>query len=62
MICRYKNWIQTREDISHSTSFMQQAILGLCPETNLLESFLKFLPGMDRQVLQEALDSFDSIL
>jgi len=42
-------------------SFMQQAIFGVCNESDLIGSFQKFVSMMDRKVLETALKDFVSV-
>ena len=46
--------------IKLAVPFMEQAIFGSCIERNLVESFLKFVPDMEKDVLVDALTNFDS--
>ena len=41
--------------------FMQQAIFGRCNNGDLVDSFLKFVPEMDRMVMRDALNDYASV-
>lgn len=40
---------------------MQQAIFGACTESDLIDSFLKFVSAMDRSVIESALKDFEAV-
>ena len=41
--------------------FMKCALSGTCDDSDILQSFLRFVPGMDKVVIQAALDDFASV-
>ena len=47
--------------IKMAPSFMQQAIFGVCIQKDLLDSFLKFLPVMDKHTIETAMKCFESV-
>lgn len=47
--------------IKVAPSFMQQAIFGACTESDLIDSFLKFVSAMDRSVIESALKDFEAV-
>lgn len=47
--------------IKVAPSFMQQAIFGACLESDLIDSFLKFVSAMDRSVIESALKDFEAV-
>lgn len=47
--------------IKLAPSFMQQAIFGACTESDLIDSFLKYVSAMDRSVIESALKDFETV-
>lgn len=47
--------------IKLAPSFMQQAIFGACAESDLIDSFLKYVSAMDRSVIESALKDFETV-
>lgn len=47
--------------IKLAPSFMQQAIFGACSESDLIDSFLKYVSAMDRSVIESALKDFETV-
>lgn len=47
--------------IKVAPSFMQQAIFGACTESDLIDSFLKFVSAMDRSVIESAHKDFEAV-
>ncbi|XP_069125826.1 uncharacterized protein [Argopecten irradians] len=47
--------------IKLAPSFMQQAIFGQCNNNEVIDSFLKFVPMMDKVVFEAALKDFPSV-
>ncbi|KAJ8307127.1 hypothetical protein KUTeg_015211 [Tegillarca granosa] len=47
--------------IKLAPSFMQQAIFGICHDSEIIESFLEFVPAMDKTVFEAALKDFYSV-
>jgi hypothetical protein len=47
--------------IRMAPAFMQQAIFGVSNGSDLIESFLRFVPAMDKNTLENALENFQSV-